>query len=70
MFVEEWTGFIDIQLSLPPDLGFTIFGKEYSITFHLVPSTLNAYISIGGKGLGVFKKKRWLNITPHGLLLC
>ena len=58
MFVEEWTGLIDIRLSLSPVLRFTLFGKEYSITFHLVTSTVNAYISIGGKGLDVFNKNR------------
>jgi hypothetical protein len=49
MFVEEWTGFIDIQLSLSPILRFDLFGKERSVTFQLLTYTANAYISIGGK---------------------
>jgi hypothetical protein len=48
MFVEEWTGFLDIQLS-SPILRFDLFGKERSVTFPLLTSTANAYISIGGK---------------------
>ncbi|XP_060594972.1 fibrillin-2-like [Ruditapes philippinarum] len=47
MFVEEWTGFIDIQLSLSPVLRFDLFGKERSVTLPLLTSTANAYISIG-----------------------
>ncbi|XP_060568098.1 uncharacterized protein LOC132726759 [Ruditapes philippinarum] len=65
MFVEEWTGFIDIQLSLSPILRFDLFGKERSLTFQLLKYTANAYISIGGSS------RQWCGdgSNPEGLFL-
>lgn len=48
MFRDEWTGVIDIQLSLAPVLRFRLFGEEYSVTFQIATATVNAYISFGG----------------------
>jgi hypothetical protein len=53
LFVEEWTGFVDIQLSLSPTLRFNLFGKERTVNFPLLSSKVDAYISIGGN---FFKK--------------
>ncbi|XP_060567605.1 uncharacterized protein LOC132726311 [Ruditapes philippinarum] len=46
MFVEEWAGLMDIQLSL--SLRLPIFGEKHLVTFSLLKSTVNAYFSIGG----------------------
>ncbi|XP_053380102.1 uncharacterized protein LOC123547975 [Mercenaria mercenaria] len=47
IFREEWTGLVDIQLSVSPVLRFKLFGKDYSISLQLVTASLNTYISIG-----------------------
>ncbi|XP_053380098.1 uncharacterized protein LOC128548733 [Mercenaria mercenaria] len=65
IFREEWTGFIDIQLSVSPVLRFKLLGKDYSVSLQLVTASLNTYISFGGSN------RKWCgeDSNPQGIFL-
>ena len=49
MFIDEWNVLVRAQVGFTLTLKFSLFGKEYSISFDdLIAGTTDMYMSVGG----------------------